>query len=80
MYGMVCTRPDLAHAMSVVSRFMANPGRSHLMGVRWMLRYLRGSSKNVLSYGGAKVGEKPSILGFSDADYVADLDKRRSTT
>ena len=28
MYSMVCTRPDLAHAMSVVSRFMTNPGKS----------------------------------------------------
>ena len=33
-----------------------------------------------MSYGGAKVGENPSILGFSDADYAADLDKCRSTT
>ncbi len=29
MYAMVCTRPDLAHAVSVVSKFMANPGRQH---------------------------------------------------
>nr|GEU36957.1 retrovirus-related Pol polyprotein from transposon TNT 1-94 [Tanacetum cinerariifolium] len=26
MYAMVCTRPDLAHAVSVVSRYMHNPG------------------------------------------------------
>ncbi|GKE55032.1 retrovirus-related pol polyprotein from transposon TNT 1-94, partial [Tanacetum coccineum] len=26
MYVMVCTRPNLAHVVSVVSRFMANPG------------------------------------------------------
>nr|KYP73926.1 Retrovirus-related Pol polyprotein from transposon TNT 1-94 [Cajanus cajan] len=29
MYAMVCTRPDLAHAVSVVSRFMSNPGKAH---------------------------------------------------
>lgn len=29
MYLMVCTRPDLAHGMSVVSRFMSNPGKQH---------------------------------------------------
>ena len=29
MYGMVCTRPDLAHAVSVVSRFMVEPGQAH---------------------------------------------------
>ena len=25
MYAMVCTRPDIAHALGVVSRYMANP-------------------------------------------------------
>jgi len=29
MYAMVCTRPDLAHAVSVVSRFMGEPGKEH---------------------------------------------------
>ncbi|GJS21213.1 retrovirus-related pol polyprotein from transposon TNT 1-94 [Tanacetum coccineum] len=29
MYTMVCTRPNIAHAMGVVSRFMSNPGREH---------------------------------------------------
>jgi hypothetical protein len=29
MYAMVCTRPDLAQAVSVVSKFMANSGRHY---------------------------------------------------
>jgi ATP-binding cassette subfamily B (MDR/TAP) protein 1 len=29
MYAMVCSRPDLSHALSVVSRYMANPGKEH---------------------------------------------------
>lgn len=29
MYVMGCSRPDLAYAMSVVSTFMADPGRIH---------------------------------------------------
>jgi ATP-binding cassette subfamily B (MDR/TAP) protein 1 len=29
MYAMVCTRPDIAQAVSTVSRFMSNPGRPH---------------------------------------------------
>ena len=29
MYAMVCIRPDLAHAVSTVSKYMANPGRKH---------------------------------------------------
>jgi hypothetical protein len=29
MYAMVCTRPSLAHAVNVVSKYMANPRRQH---------------------------------------------------
>jgi hypothetical protein len=29
MYAMICTRPDLAHVVSVVSRFMHNPGKEY---------------------------------------------------
>ena len=29
MYAMVCTRPDISHAVGVVSRYMANPGKEH---------------------------------------------------
>ena len=29
MYAMVCTRPDLAYAVSVVSRYRTNPGKDH---------------------------------------------------
>ena len=29
MYAMVCTRPDLAYAVSMVSRYMHNPGKEH---------------------------------------------------
>ena len=29
MYSMVCCRPYLSYSLSVVSRFMANPGKRH---------------------------------------------------
>ena len=29
MYVMVCTRPDIAHAMGVMNRFMSRPGKQH---------------------------------------------------
>jgi hypothetical protein len=43
MYAMVCTRPDIAHAVGVVSRYMNNPGKEHWEEVKWILRYLRGT-------------------------------------
>lgn len=29
MYPMVCTRPNLAYAISTLSRFMSRPGKEH---------------------------------------------------
>ena len=40
MYLAVCTRPDIAAAISNLSRFNANPGRAHWEGVQHVFRYL----------------------------------------
>ena len=34
MYAMVCRRPDIAHAVGVVSSYMKNPGKEHWMAVK----------------------------------------------
>ena len=34
MYAMVCTRPNIAHVMGVVSRFMSRPGKQHWEAVK----------------------------------------------
>ena len=76
MYAMVCTRPDIAHAVGVVSRFMVNPGKDHWEAVKWIFRYLRGSSKLCLTFGDSK----PILEGYVDADWAGDLDGRKSTS
>jgi hypothetical protein len=53
MYAMVCTRPDIAHAVGVVSRYMKNPGKEHWEAVKWILRYLRGIATHALCFGGS---------------------------
>ena len=44
MYAMVCTIPNLAQAISAVSKFLSTPGRSHWDAVKWIFRYLRGTT------------------------------------
>ena len=44
MYTMVCTRPNIGYIVGVVSRFMSNPGREYWVAVKWILRYLKGTS------------------------------------
>jgi ATP-binding cassette subfamily B (MDR/TAP) protein 1 len=50
MYAMVCTRPDIAHAVGVVSRYMSNPGKQHWEAVKWIMRYLKGFLETCLSF------------------------------
>ena len=54
MYAMVLTRPDISHAMSVVSIFMANLSYEHWRAVQWIMRYLKGTMEFDLLYGGLK--------------------------
>nr|GEV19963.1 hypothetical protein [Tanacetum cinerariifolium] len=77
MYVMVCMRPDIAHAMIVVSRYMAHPGKELWNAVKRIFHYLKGTSDVGLIFG----GEREYLVGrYSDSDYVADLDARRSLT
>ncbi|KAI5315215.1 hypothetical protein L3X38_044391 [Prunus dulcis] len=76
IYAMICTRPDITHAVGVVSRFLSKPVREHWNAVKWILIYLRGTSKMSLCFGGGK----PELIGYTDADMAGDLDSRKFTS
>ena len=73
---MVYTGPHISHAVGVVSRYMNNPGKEHWMAVKWILRYLKGTTDQALCFGGSNI----SLQGYVDADMAGDRDNRRSTT
>nr|GEV66261.1 hypothetical protein [Tanacetum cinerariifolium] len=79
MYLMVCTRPDIAYAVSVVSRYLANPGKNHWEAVKWILKYLRGTANVSLVYG-TNHGNHVNVTGFVDSNYAKDPDKGRYIT
>ncbi|KAE8695414.1 General regulatory factor 9, MU isoform 1 [Hibiscus syriacus] len=76
MFTMICTRPDIAQAVGVVSRYMANPGKEHWNTVKRILRYIKGTLNVALCYRGSNL----LINGYVDSDYAGDLDKSKSTT
>jgi hypothetical protein len=76
MYVMVCSRLDLSYAMSLVSRYMANPGKEHWNVVKWIFRYLWGTSNAYLQFGRTRERH----VGYVDSYFAANLDKRRSLT
>ena len=75
MYAMVCTRPDLAFAVSTVSRFMKAPQSIHWNAVKKIFRYVKGSLTMGLTFQG-----EPVLLGYADASFANDIETRRSTT
>jgi hypothetical protein len=75
MYVMVSTRPNISHVVGVVSRYMENLGKEHWEAMKWVLRYLRGTSSYSITY----YGSRDSVCGYVDLDFAGDLDKRRST-
>ena len=69
MYTMVCNRPDIPHAMGVVSKYMKNPRKEHWNALKWVLRYLRGTSDYCITFN----NNNDSICGFVDSDFIGDL-------
>ena len=70
------TSPDIAHAVSIVSKFNAKPSQAHLTAVKRIFRYLKGTLDVTLQY--KPTGDKP--LGYSDANWAGDLNDQHSTT
>ncbi|KAH9678732.1 hypothetical protein KPL71_025836 [Citrus sinensis] len=82
MYAMVCTRPDVAYVIGLVSRFMGNPGKEH-WEAKWLLRYLKGDLDKrrlvtglVFTLCGGVVSWKSTlqlVVAFSttEAEYIA---------
>ncbi|GKB43254.1 putative polyprotein, partial [Tanacetum coccineum] len=81
IYAMVCTRPDIAHAMSVVSRYMAHPGKEHWNAVKNSdyvvdLDTRRSLTGYVFTIGNSVVSWKATLqpldaLSTTDAEYMA---------
>lgn len=76
LYLVTCTRPDIAHAVSLASR-TANPTTTHWKRLKRILRYLQGTRDVGIHFRWEK---NPQLVGYSDADYANDEETRRSNT
>ncbi|PHT79031.1 hypothetical protein T459_17083 [Capsicum annuum] len=74
MYALVCSQPDLSYAVSVVSRYMANPGKEHWKVVQWIFSYLHGSADVCLQFG----RNRDRVIRYVDSNFTGDHDKSRS--
>ena len=70
------TRPDIAYAVSQVSKFMHAPRKPHLDAIDRILRYLKSAPGKGIWY---KDNNSNEVCGYSDADWAGSFD-RKSTT
>ncbi|KAK3009945.1 hypothetical protein RJ639_012117 [Escallonia herrerae] len=78
MYAMVCTRPYISHAVSMVSKYVENLGNKHWDAIKWIFHYLAGPTNIGIMFDSD--GARVEVSGFVDSDYARDLDSRRFTT
>lgn len=78
MFLALVTRPDIAYAVNIVSRYLDKFKQSHWNAIKRIFRYLIDTAEYGLLY---EVQDgKDMLIGYSDADFAGDIDTRRSTT
>lgn len=63
MYTMVETRPDIAFAVSVLSRYASNPTDTHIAAAKRVLQYLKKTPELGITY-----GKGDNLIGYTDAN------------
>ena len=76
MYAMLCTRPDICFAVSMVSRYQSDPGEEHWIIVKHIFKYLQRTRDYMLVF----QDESLVPIGYTDSDFQSDRESRKSTS
>jgi reverse transcriptase-like protein/integrase-like protein/Pol polyprotein/LTR polyprotein gag-polypeptide-like protein len=76
----VYSRPDIAFAVSKLSKFNSNPTTTHFKAALHVLRYLKSTRNYCIRYQQSSTVSITDIIGYSDADHASDEDDRKSYT
>ena len=79
MYAMTMTRPDIAFALSIVSRYCNNPDSTHVAAVTRILQYIKGLLDDGIIFRG-QPNTDLDLIGYTDADYRSAKEDRKSTS
>ena len=71
------SRLDVMKVVGQVARFQEAPKESHIIVIKIILRYLKGTEEYGLWY---PKGNNLIIQAFTDADWVGSVDDRKSTS
>jgi hypothetical protein len=70
------TRPDISYSVNQLCQFLHSPTSTHLIAVKHVLRYLKGT----LDYGLYYTKGTLQLNSYCDSDWVGSPDDRKSTT
>lgn len=65
-------RPDVTAAVAILSQFMSGPSKDHWMGVKRVLRYIKGTLAYGLKF--SADDHEVDLYGFSDANWAGNAD------
>jgi hypothetical protein len=71
------SHPNIMHAVGLVGRYQAAPKQSHLLAVKRIFRYLKGTMNYGLWY---PRNQNFQLSVYSDADWANCVDERKSTS
>ena len=71
------TRPNIALAVGMVARFSTNPRENHMIAIKRIISYLKGTEDYGLWY---KLGGNLDLKVFTDADWVGSIHDRKNTS
>jgi len=75
MYVMVCTRPNIFHAMGVLIKYTSTPRKEKWETVKRVFKYLCGTKDYSICYQGKLgVDSEVDVHGFFDTNWVGDMD------
>jgi hypothetical protein len=75
LYLSMCTRPELAHAVGVLARFMIHPTRPAMRALMHLARHVATTPDLGIVY-----GPKGELHAYTDSSFADDESTRRSTT
>ncbi|KAL6054460.1 Cysteine-rich receptor-like protein kinase 25-like protein [Balamuthia mandrillaris] len=73
------TRPDIAAALSQLTRFCSDPSKHHWAAAQHTLRYLKHTQNTCIVYDG-NAPNADRLIGYTDADFGGKEKKQKSTS
>ena len=73
----VHSRPNITLSIGIVAIFSINPRENHLMAVKRIMIYLKGTEEFGLYY---KKNEKFDLRAYTDVGWASNIDDKKSTS